>query len=679
VTISLRLLLCALAAALLVPSPASAQNPPRIDVQHLHPSGMPDSGLAVQGGPGLPAWAISGFATFNGAATPQRTRDPSTMRDAILLDRQLVLEPGIALGLPFGFGVQFAWPFVVDAADTPLAQSMEFTGRALRGQGIGDPRFELSWRIAPIRELLVLAAANVTIPTGSLGAEMGAEPSATIGGIVGIEGIIAQILVLRANVGVRGRTGEAEFTAGLGRVFRAGSELTWAAGAEVRPLSWLHFLAEFYGSSTLGTIRETITIMEGGVTVMRNIARDPFGSAATTPLELLFGVRVHPIEDLEITPFGGAGLGDGYGTPAWRLGLNVRFYLHMHDDDGDGVGNEQDRCPNELEDRDGFEDDDGCPDLDNDADGIPDADDRCANQAGLARLGGCPDPDGDHDGVGEGDRCPDQAEDQDHFEDDDGCPEDDNDGDTIPDQDDRCPNEDEDRDGFEDADGCPEPDNDRDGLLDEDDRCPREAEDRDGFEDDDGCVEADNDGDGVSDGEDGPPDPGGHFGVCRNLPETAGGRDANDPDGCPDSAVRVDVAARRIRVPPVFFDSNADVIQQRSFADLEYVAEIMVANEWIRRIVVEGHTDDRGTDEFNQDLSERRAASVVRFLVERGVEATRLAPQGFGRSRPPTAEDDPACRRATSSACRQAARRVVFVIAEIATDEEAPASTVPQH
>jgi OOP family OmpA-OmpF porin len=84
-------------------------------------------------------------------------------------------------------------------------------------------------------------------------------------------------------------------------------------------------------------------------------------------------------------------------------------------------------------------------------------------------------PDSDGDGIHDGlDRCPDKAEDPDGFEDDDGCPDLDNDGDTIPDAADRCPNEPEDFDGHHDDDGCPEPEVDTDGdtILDEDDGCP---------------------------------------------------------------------------------------------------------------------------------------------------------------------------------------------------------------
>jgi len=131
------------------------------------------------------------------------------------------------------------------------------------------------------------------------------------------------------------------------------------------------------------------------------------------------------------------------------------------DTDGDGINDDTDQCINDAEDMDGFEDTDGCPDLDNDKDGVPDASDK----------------------------CPLDAEDADGFEDDDGCPEADNDNDGIPDAADKCPIEAEDKDGFEDEDGCPDPDNDNDGVLDANDACPAEPETVNGFKDGDGCPD----------------------------------------------------------------------------------------------------------------------------------------------------------------------------------------------
>ncbi|HEX2685894.1 MAG TPA: OmpA family protein [Kofleriaceae bacterium] len=84
---------------------------------------------------------------------------------------------------------------------------------------------------------------------------------------------------------------------------------------------------------------------------------------------------------------------------------------------------------------------------------------------------------GDKDGDGildNVDKCPNDPEDKDGFEDEDGCPDPDNDKDGILDAADKCPNDPEDKDGFEDEDGCPDPDNDKDGILDADDKCPNE-------------------------------------------------------------------------------------------------------------------------------------------------------------------------------------------------------------
>ena len=98
------------------------------------------------------------------------------------------------------------------------------------------------------------------------------------------------------------------------------------------------------------------------------------------------------------------------------------------DADGDGSADEDDQCPWELEDVDGFNDEDGCPEPDNDGDGILDADDQ----------------------------CPDEAEDVDAFQDEDGCPEIDNDGDGFPDDADGCPNDPETLNQVDDFDGCPD-------------------------------------------------------------------------------------------------------------------------------------------------------------------------------------------------------------------------------
>jgi outer membrane protein OmpA-like peptidoglycan-associated protein len=227
--------------------------------------------------------------------------------------------------------------------------------------------------------------------------------------------------------------------------------------------------------------------------------------------------------------------------------------------------------------------------------------------------------DRDHDGLlDEVDACPDSPEDKDGFEDNDGCPDPDNDKDGVLDPADHCPDVAEDRDGFEDNDGCPDPDNDKDGIVDAKDKCPNDAEDVDGFEDNDGCPDPDNDKDGIVDKED----------LCPNEPETQNGY--ADEDGCPDEEqVRV-VGQKIVLDDRVNFEQNNARIREVSFPLLERLSRLLRAHPEYIHIEVQGHTDQKGTVEFNKKLSQDRAESVLEFLVKQGIERSRLSAVGFG-------------------------------------------------
>jgi outer membrane protein OmpA-like peptidoglycan-associated protein len=108
------------------------------------------------------------------------------------------------------------------------------------------------------------------------------------------------------------------------------------------------------------------------------------------------------------------------------------------DTDGDGIPDDMDRCPLDPEDKDGFQDEDGCPDPDNDGDGIVDRLDACPNNPGPLENRGCPVLDRDGDGVPDNeDRCPDVKGPKENF----GCPDEDRDGDGIVDRLDKCPDQ----------------------------------------------------------------------------------------------------------------------------------------------------------------------------------------------------------------------------------------------
>ena len=100
------------------------------------------------------------------------------------------------------------------------------------------------------------------------------------------------------------------------------------------------------------------------------------------------------------------------------------------------------------------------------------------------------DEDPDKDGIlGAADSCPNEAEDKDGFQDEDGCPDLDNDADGVADSADKCIGEPEDKDGFQDEDGCAELDNDTDGVPDAADKCAIEPESKNGYLDEDGCAD----------------------------------------------------------------------------------------------------------------------------------------------------------------------------------------------
>ena len=419
------------------------------------------------------------------------------------------------------------------------------------------------------------------------------------------------------------------------RNFTSGNTFRWGVGAE-SPTGIDDLKA-------IGTIFGAVGIED---------AADPNAftedvSSRQTPVEAELGVQYNLPLDLVANLGGGLGLSGGVGSPDFRLFASIGYTPREADSDGDGLRDSVDECPDDPEDKDGFEDADGCPDEDNDEDGILDEDDGCPDDPedkdGFEDADGCPDEDNDEDGIlDEDDGCPNAPGEAENN----GCPLEDLDGDGLI-EDDQCPEDPEDEDGFEDADGCPDEDNDEDGIMDVDDDCPDEAEDKDGFEDEDGCPDPDNDGDQILDEDD----------DCPDEPETINGNE--DEDGCPDKGkTKVKVTKDKIEIlEKVYFDTNKASIKQRSFNVLEQVATVLRRNPQITKVRVEGHTDSRGSDSYNLELSERRAKSVRQFLVDRGIEADRLDAKGFGEEQPVASN--------SNSEGREQNRRVEFLIVEV--------------
>jgi outer membrane protein OmpA-like peptidoglycan-associated protein len=279
---------------------------------------------------------------------------------------------------------------------------------------------------------------------------------------------------------------------------------------------------------------------------------------------------------------------------AW-LGLYYTLGGVPRDTDGDGVIDKVDKCPTVAEDKDGWQDQDGCPDPDNDGDGILDA----------------------------ADKCPNEAEVKNGLKDEDGCPDGDKDGDGIEDSDDKCPTQAETKNGFQDEDGCPDdPDSDGDGILDSKDKCPKEPETKNGYQDEDGCpdVEPDTDGDGLVDSKD----------KCPKEPETKNGY--QDDDGCPD------VVPEKLKkfsgaIQGIVFETGSAKILPKSFKILDSAVAVLVEFK-DTKLEIQGHTDDVGKPEDNKTLSLDRAMSVKAYFVGKGIAAERMSTVGYGQEKP---------------------------------------------
>ena len=283
----------------------------------------------------------------------------------------------------------------------------------------------------------------------------------------------------------------------------------------------------------------------------------------------------------------------------WTSDMNLRAEPYDHvtftmgisysiagdrDIDKDSVKNTIDKCPTKAEDKDGFEDGDGCPDDDNDKDGIKD----------------------------EVDQCPDEAEDEDDDRDEDGCPDLDDDNDGISNEEDKCPNQPEDQDGFKDDDGCLDEDNDKDGILDTKDRCPNEPESMNNFQDKDGCPEFDKDNDQVFDSVD----------RCKSKPETHNG--LNDGDGCPDE-ISNELQSLLGLQEKIRFSRNKSKpkLSRKAKESLKVLAEKLKAENLNVTITATAHK----TKDMNA-LSLDRAKAIIALLRELGVKASQMQAVG---------------------------------------------------
>jgi outer membrane protein OmpA-like peptidoglycan-associated protein len=583
-------------------------------VQRFQPAPGPRNFITVEGARTDGAMAWSGGLFVNYSDSPFRLRscksiddcsspnatqpkDVNVIKSMVTGDLVGSLTPTPRLQLGLRVPISYVSGDGIDTTSGDQAQG------GLKGTGVGDPTLEAKFRAVGAADspLVIGGGAFVSGPVGSATAKD--KYIGDSGPVFGLRGIVdAATGPLSFGVNLAGlyrqssRLGSTE----LGPEFRYGV----AAGFKVSPV--LRVVAEGFGATKFSS------------------------QAGTSSLEVDGALQINPLSSgVHLMVGGGAGALKGVGVPTFRGFAGVMYVSEIGDSDGDGIPDNEDKCPTEPEDKDGYQDEDGCPDPDNDGDGIPDKADKCPNQPeslnGFEDEDGCPDeiPDRDKDGIADNDdMCPDDGgatvirAKGPHY----GCPDRDKDG--VPDKIDKCPDEPEDTDGFQDEDGCPDPDNDGDGVLDGEDECidvPGPKENR-------GCPDPDTDGDGIPDSKD----------KCKDKPETYNGY--QDEDGCPDKAPGslVDVTDDGIKIlDQVQFATNSDkIVGPKSFKILDQVAGVLKANQSIFLIEIAGHTDNVGPAAANKTLSQKRAEAVKAYLEKHGVEGKKLSPVGYGQEKP---------------------------------------------
>ena len=130
----------------------------------------------------------------------------------------------------------------------------------------------------------------------------------------------------------------------------------------------------------------------------------------------------------------------------------------------------------------------------------------------------------------------------------------------------------------------------------------------------------------------------------------------------PQNALVVVERRRIVILEKVLFETAKAVIRPESFELLDQVSQIIVENPQVGRVEVGGHTDSRGSDRYNLELSQRRSDAVRAFLIRRGVTEDRLIAVGNGEERP-IADNE-------TEEGREANRRVEFNLIDVPEDDQ---------
>lgn len=517
--------LCAVgaAAAVLTAATQATAQVPSLDARTWRPSTDPNASLviepAVTPGPGVLSIGAYSHYSFQPVSLKRAGTDDVALRP---LQHSLGLDAVANLGIGQRLALGLAVPVILYQDGTrPLPPSVSQVD-ATPSTGIGDLGLSVKGSILRNENggFGLAGLGYVTLPTGDR-ASFAGEGSTTVSLRVLAEYTLI-VAMVQASIGYKMRTDNRTWPAASAGGYTFGDEVPWSLGLGFRP----GLLGVDSGNRQRWEVAAHGWLPAGPVGPFGG--GDP-GSAALSPVMLAMSDRIELGHYRDAYMIAGVefGLTEAVGVPAFRGVLSIGWAPREHDMDHDGVKDDVDGCPEIPEDKDGFEDSDGCPEIDNDDDGIIDKEDACPNVKGVPssdpKKNGCPANDQDGDGIDDSvDACPAAKGVKTNDPKTNGCPGEDSDGDGIPDYADKCPTQPEDKDGFQDDDGCPDPDNDGDGIADKDDACPDKAGEPSTDPARNGCPNDDRDGDTIENSVD----------KCPDSAEVFNGVD--DEDGCPD-------------------------------------------------------------------------------------------------------------------------------------------------
>ena len=587
-----------LAASVLSASVASADPAPSIDARRFQPAADPGATLYLE------PTSTQGAGNFHTAGWLSYAYRPLVLRRdggtvATVVSHQASLDATFGLGLGKRGQIGLAIPMILAQSGDDNAETRAALGGAIAPRAIGDIALSGKANLIRMGELGgfgLAALGRVTAPTGDRTSTIGeGAPTTEVRLLAEMRFVAAGV---QASAGFKLRAEDRTFGS---RTW--GDEIPWAIGLVLRP-QMLGF--DDKGKWTWGA--EAHGWLPSGPSA-------PLTSASQSPTYAGLTAR-YAMRDASLLMGVESGVVRAVGAAPIRAVIAISWAPREHDQDHDGIDDDHDECVGLAEDRDGFEDEDGCPELDNDEDGILDADDKCPNdpedEDGFEDEDGCPDPDNDKDGIlDKEDACPNVAGPPSADPKRNGCPNRDQDGDGVMDDKDKCPTQAEDKDGFEDEDGCPDPDNDGDGIMDAEDACPNEKGPPSSDPKQNGCPSSDRDGDAIPNDVD----------KCPDEAETYNG--VEDEDGCPETTTKprdlplatvVEKKGARslaLRAPLRFTKKDGAELDVASLASLRAVAQLLVKHpRWHVDVAVRPSPGA-------EDLARSRAAAIVE-AVRRG-------------------------------------------------------------